>query len=276
MCNSILKCLACHGYLDAYIANAQFLEFNTTRICERAPLGSTACPFASVTNSDVHRYYSAGPPYVIHIQDVLALSKRWSELVPPTYDEYPLLYAEMFAYSMAAADLDLKHNLMDGLFTGCMTHWPHGSGKGVSKAVEKSAESKALEKSARAYADAIEKALEKENGNEGASSCFLRPLQPPPFLHYCSRYSFATPYLPREDGKSTTPQYHFFAKRRVDHDILDCTPQDRNWLAPFVSHTPEKMEGGQKDWNALAVCAVVRSINFAKNKGCGGGTPPKN
>ena len=217
---------------------------------------SKVCPFTSITNSDVNHFYSAGPPYIIHVQDVLALSRRWSELVPSTYDEYPLLYAEMFAYEMASADLGLKHNLLQGLFTGCMTHWPRTNGKG---------ESEALKASAKTYAHAIENGQDGiDQRSQGANSCFLSPLSPPPFLHYCSRYSFETPYL--ANGGDVTPTYHFFAKRRVDHDIFDdCNKKP---LEPFVSDEPEKIEGGQKDWNVLVVCSLVRAINFAKRKGC--------
>jgi len=239
-----------------------------TQICDRAPalptvkgpLESNVCPFASVSSKDVNHYYSAGPPYIIHIMDVRALSHRWSELVPPTYDYYPLLYAEMFAYSMAAADLDLKHNLIKGLFAGCMTGWPHTNGKG---------ELEALELSAKTYANSIGYAPGgNAESNQGAFSCFLPPISPPPFLHYCSRYSFVTPYLGGKNIESSSaPTYHFFAKRRVDHDILDCSHNDHP-LEPFISTKPEKLEGGNKDWNVLAVCAVVRAINFAKKTGC--------
>ena len=248
----------------------QFLDFNLTRICSRAPLlqgnsssESKPCPFESVTNHDVNRYYSAGPPYVIHIQDVLALSKRWTELVPPTYDEYPLLYAEMFAYSMAAADLGLKHSLIKGLFTGCMVSWPHTHDK---------KELKALQSSAKNYASLIENDPSGENAVAGgASSCFLPPLTPPPFLHYCARYSFPTPYPSSEydsksDGKQNEGVFNFFAKRKVDHDILDCSRDGP--LEPYTSTKPEKPAQGQRDWNVLAVCAVVRAINFATAKGC--------
>lgn len=209
-----------------------------------------------------------------------------SELVPPTYDEYPLLYAvrirshysnclssstvtcansascpqkmqEMFAYSMAAADLNLKHNLVKDLFTGCMTHWPHTKGEYTN----------AVEASAKQYANLIGSSPERTDGSDkGASSCFLPPLNPPPFLHYCARYSFETPYPP-QDG--TPKLYHFFAKRRVDHDILDDCNNNNGTLAPFISNKLEKIEGGHKDWNVLAICAIVRSINFAKTKGCG-------
>lgn len=249
------------------------MEFNLTRICDRAPrlsstrggAGSNACPFVSVTNHDVNRYFSAGPPYVLHVEDVVPFSKRWSELVSPTYDEYPLLYAEMFAYSMAAADLDLRHNLVRGLFAGCMTHWP----------VVGARETASLEAAARDYANSVgsDNATDRtdERREGGASSCFPPPLSPPPFLHYCSRYSFATPYPP-DDGTNNakaTPKYHFFAKRRVDHDVLSCGRDDRRPLTPFGSPKKEKMEGGQKDWNVLAVCAAVRAINLAKERGCG-------
>lgn len=254
-------------FIDPFIPH-QFLDFNLTHICNQAPTlqrvkdssESKVCPFVSVTNRDVNQYYSAGPPYIIHIQDVRALSKRWLDLVPPTYDFYPLLYAEMFAYSMAAADLDLKHNLIKGLYAGCMTGWPHTDGK---------REMEALKTSAKTYARSIEDSPDGSvQSDQGASSCFLSPLSPPPFLHYCSRYSFVTPYPAEENAQSgTTPTYHFFAKRRVDDDVLDCDHHG-NAMEPFISTKPEKMEGGQKDWNVLAVCAAVRAINFAKKKGC--------
>ena len=251
----------------------QFLDFNLTRICDRAPNSSAgakkSCPFGSISNYDVNHYYSAGAPYIIHIQDVLALSYRWSELVPPTYDEYPLLYAEMFAYSMAAADLNLKHNLIKGLFTGCMTAWPH---------THEEEEHKALQLSAKTYANLMDGsgvggalAGGKDAVSEGASSCFLPPLTPPPFLHYCQRYMFVTPYSSVENhSKSNSISeevVHFFAKRRVDHDILDCSHDGP--LEPFVDEKPGKMPPqNEKDWNVLAVCATVRAINYAKTKGC--------
>ncbi|KAL3815947.1 hypothetical protein ACHAXA_003568 [Cyclostephanos tholiformis] len=246
-----------------YGLGGQYLEFNLTRICERAPirkssLESRVCPFTSTTNSEVNSYYSTGPPYIIHIQDVFALSRRWSELVPPTYDEYPELYAEMFAYSMAAADLGLKHNLIKGLYAGCMTSWPHTDGYG---------ELEALKTSATQYASLIESPQNiGEQRNRGAHSCFLPPLSPPPFLHYCARYSFATPY-PEVEGRDVTPIYHFFAKRRVNHTVLDCGKDDQQF-EPFVSSKVEKVEGGQQDWNVLAVCSVTRAINYARRKGC--------
>jgi hypothetical protein len=162
------------------------------------------CPFTHLTHREVSKYYSAGPPYVIHIEDALSLSERWSALVPPIFDEYPMLYAEMYAYSMAAADLNLKHNLVKGLYTGCMTYWP--------RTHDNKRDSDALKLSAKTYADLIERdpsGIEVTGG--GAPSCFLPPLSPPPFLHYCSTYSFVTPFgSSNQNGVKT---YHWFEKR---------------------------------------------------------------
>lgn len=170
--------------------------------------------------------------------------------MPPTYDYYPLLYAEMFAFSMAAADLSLRHNLLKGLYTGCMTQWPH---------THDMSETDALSRSALHYIDTVDNGLLATEHHNGPSSCFKAPLKPPPFLHYCARYSFQTP----KGGND----YHFFAKRRVDHDVLNCHTHDGPFM-PFSSSSKEKMEGGSKEWNVLAVCAVERAINFAKNSVC--------
>lgn len=251
-----------------YGLGAQFLDFDLEQICQRSPLeGHQTCPFQNLTSSDVHKHYNVGAPYAIHIQDVLPLSSRWKSLVPPTYDQYPLLYAEMFAYVMAAADLNLKHNLVKGLFTGCMTGNPKVEG----------ATKVALQKSASIYAKLIEtNPTGQEAISGGASSCFLPPLTPPPFFHYCARYSFETPY--HQVGETTAGNhseiiaFHFFAKRRVEHNVLDCAngTSSGGALEPFLATTPQKKEGGDPDWNVLAVCAVVRAINLAKEMGCRG------
>lgn len=167
----------------------------------------------------------------------------------------------MFAYVMAAADLNLKHNLVRGLFTGCMTGNPK-----VKDDVKV-----ALKESATTYARLIETNPTGQDAiGGGASSCFLPPLTPPPFFHYCARYSFETPYHDGEETKGGSAEaYHFFAKRRVGHDVLDCAGGSAAF-EPFLSTTPQKKEGGDPDWNVLAVCAVVRAINLAKEKGCKG------
>ena len=89
-----------------YGLGEQWLGFNLTRIC-----GADSLCAKTTQKMAKEKGLSTGPPYIIHSADVNRLATRWKELVPPIYEEYPLLYAEMFAYSAAAADLDLPHTL---------------------------------------------------------------------------------------------------------------------------------------------------------------------
>jgi hypothetical protein len=123
------------------------------------------------------------------------------------------------------------------------------------------------------YANLIEtnpKGQEATSG--GATSCFLPPLKPPPFLHYCACYPFESPYGYDENNPGTTDiTTHFFRKRKVDHEILDCFSELAE--VPFEPFISTKRENDFKsfknpDWNVLALCAVVRAINLAKEKGC--------
>ena len=43
------------------------------------------------------------------------ISTKWCEFVPKVHKEYPNLLAEMFAYCIAAAHLELEHMLIDSL-----------------------------------------------------------------------------------------------------------------------------------------------------------------
>ncbi|KAG7355825.1 hypothetical protein IV203_000511 [Nitzschia inconspicua] len=274
----------------SYGLGAQWLDFDLVKIC--GP--DSHC--ANTTRSDVHNHFSAGPPYIIHRKDVLPLAKKWASLVPGTYDEYPLLYAEMYAYSMAAAHLQLRHNLVNNLFTGCMVGWPNPDrwSKNGDKSME-AIERAAVRESADSYRTSLGRDLavvvavqEKGDNNivgerfdelykSGPGSCFQGSLYPPPMLHYCQRYFIKATREMRDLHANVT--YRFFAKRRMDHKaVLACDNDEdtgdsknsiRGLFVPFASEKEyEKMAGGNVDWNTLAVCAITRALNFAKLTGC--------
>lgn len=46
---------------------------------------------------------------MLHVDDWLRLAPVWSEFAPKVYAQYPNLLAEMYAYCMAAAHLQLQH-----------------------------------------------------------------------------------------------------------------------------------------------------------------------
>lgn len=173
-----------------------------------------------------------------------------------------LLYAEMYAYSMAAAHLDLKHNLVKDLFTGCMVDWPKN---------KNDKEKELVYNSAKSYVEWFAASEANEELISETHQCLDPELKPPPFLHYCRRYSFPVPFpdtIPGRSHSDIKAPYRFFAKRRVEHDVLDCVKgSDGDVFVPFISEENGKSDGDMS-WNAIAVCSLAQAINAARQSGC--------
>mmetsp|Transcript_59499 Transcript_59499/g.88356 ORF Transcript_59499/g.88356 Transcript_59499/m.88356 type:complete len:265 (+) Transcript_59499:1121-1915(+) len=259
-----------------YGLGTQWKYFNTTAICGVKSRCNT------ISHGDAHKYFSAGPPYMIHISDVLRFSTVWSSFVPATYDQYPLLYAEMYAYSMAAVHLDLKHTLVKEKFmTGCMVGWPKVNDSKAREALVASSNAyKALvvkKELARADNSATDIGVVDKSGGMGPSSCFPSTFEPPSFLHYCNRYIFSsTPSsldstIDESQDQGEDVSYYFFAKRRVDRDIFHCQKREEEFTPWKSTKVESKIANGKGnngvEWNALSTCAVVRAINYAIERG---------
>ena len=61
------------------------------------------------TNRDANDYYQVGPPYMLHNKDFKKMVPLWLNYTWKSRQVKPVLIAEMFAYSLAAAHYDLKH-----------------------------------------------------------------------------------------------------------------------------------------------------------------------
>jgi len=59
-------------------------------------------------------YTSVGPPMLLHVEDLVTLSHEWEKNMRPVL-KYggPDILADMWAYSIGAADLNLKHTTLD-------------------------------------------------------------------------------------------------------------------------------------------------------------------
>ena len=66
-------------------------------------------PVDQLTHNQAQKSYIVGPPYIATARDFYAIARQWSEFVPRVHDQYPHLLAEMFAYCLAAAHLQLPH-----------------------------------------------------------------------------------------------------------------------------------------------------------------------
>ena len=83
-------------------AGKSWRSFDRGRVCGDGPCSRT-------TVREAAQSYAVGPPYVIHARDAVPLAKAWLRAVPDVHTQYPYLLAEMYAYSMAAANLSLPH-----------------------------------------------------------------------------------------------------------------------------------------------------------------------
>ncbi|KAH8068567.1 hypothetical protein JL721_6714 [Aureococcus anophagefferens] len=149
-----------------YCLGDGWLKFDLGKICG----AKSRC--ANVTSAEAWRYYSVGPPYIAHRDDLAKIADRWCEYVPRVFAQYPELLAEMYAYSMAAADLGLPHLRLDHYMVSNVNAWIDGA---------------------------------------ATSSCDVtlpQRLWPghdvPVFVHYCQGYRFAPSGAPRRGACRTT------------------------------------------------------------------------
>lgn len=98
-----------HPIAQAYAISAPWatdfpLEyFNRTEIC---PANSNCL---KVNNEYARVHYSVGSPYIYTVHDLKKVVNNWVNFLPSVYNQFPYLNAEMYAYSMAAADADLPN-----------------------------------------------------------------------------------------------------------------------------------------------------------------------
>lgn len=74
-------------------------------------------PALAVKSGPAWRHYSIGPPYIGAKADMAAIAGHWHAFVPRVYEEHPHLLAEMYAYCVAAAHLELPHLRLDHYMT---------------------------------------------------------------------------------------------------------------------------------------------------------------
>jgi len=107
--NPILQKSVSHGH-----PMAQVYMLGTAWIDLLSPnhlFKETYSPVHNWTYRDVRQYYMAGPPYLATGRDMYRLVVTWAEIVAPVYLQTNDHLSEMFAYSVAAGHLNLKHQL---------------------------------------------------------------------------------------------------------------------------------------------------------------------
>jgi len=100
-----------HGkpFASKYGVGTDWRRFNLTEIA------GTNSPSKQVGERDANDHYAVGPPYLATGRDMYAIAKKWAEFVPLVHREFPYLLAEMYAFCIAAAHLNLPHKLVKSL-----------------------------------------------------------------------------------------------------------------------------------------------------------------
>lgn len=234
-----------HGqpYAQAYGLGTQWRKFNITYIA------GPSSPAKAVSQQDGFLYYPVGPPYIATAQDMYHIAKTWSTFVPRVHVEYPHLLAEMFAYCIAVAHLQLPHVIIDSLMI--TTAGIGGEGWNYITSIPTN------------EVCIVASNYNNNNNNKYYSSSqhYEQYYTLPNAIHYCQSY---------------TVDKYMFSKRRVPHDIFTTCdhpllvqpPMDLgmgNYLsysktkgAPIASMTPEK-----EHMEAFMVCALTNALNNA-------------
>ena len=139
-------------------------------------------PAKKVDKENGFYYFPAGPPYLATSRDMLAIARKWTEFVPRVHVQYPHLLAEMYAFCIAAAHLELRHQLIDSL----MISKTNASGEGWPL---------------------IDK-IPPEEMCVFASNPDHNKYAVPSVVHMCQRYAVGDEW--------------FFGKHKVPHDIYAC------------------------------------------------------
>jgi len=207
---------------------------------------------SKVTPLEALRSYAVGPPYLATALDMYKIAVKWVEFVPKVYKLFPQLMAEMYAFSIASADLKLPHQILSSMMvsdTSQGSSGTDGDGEGWT-------------------------AIDKIPGNEVCTFALnnldadTRPL--PNVLHFCHRYGVG--------------DRDFFAKKKLPTDFFRCegpllgepkmdigSGTYRYRKPPFLDSRVQFSPVVEKR-EAFAICAMIGFLNeaalFYKFKHC--------
>ena len=201
-----------YGLEGGWVSRTYDLKFITG---EEAPVAGTW------TAMDAAKWTSVGPPLMLHVDDLSALSVLWEKYMRPVLKTKTDILADMWAYSIGAAQLGLKHTTLDHYM---ISSWGrHGE---AFEWVNKFSSLSCL--NPKPMPDA--------------------PMQVPVFIHMASNFKAPNP----EKGP------WMFHKGHVPADILDC---DTPLIKESPDELWEMTTGVEEKQRAWVLCHIVSTLN---------------
>lgn len=186
-------------------------------------------PIEKVSRQEARDHYPLGPPYVGTARDMYKIAVKWCEFLPRVHDNYPHLLAEMFSYSLAAAHMELPHQVAKSF----MVSDAYSGSEGWSL-VDKIPSDKV---------------------------CYNSPQSKIPYvLHYCQRYLLGKWFI----GKYRLPK-NFVS---CESPLLMEPPSDINErfnysIAPFSEERKEYSKPIFVHRHTFMICTMIKGLNEA-------------
>jgi len=271
-------------------ARPDFKNFNLTAVCGAKSPCLNVPPPAGDSNSEIsgasssHSYttreyadknYAVGPVYIASTSDWMELLPRWHDFTPRVHEQYPKLLAEMYAFTMAAADMQLKFALSSSYMvsdpnTMSTTEgwlWVDEYATRDESSIAHGTKQHPVGRALRSVCEgATPNSLPTETlrrlknygyGNHHDDDILDSGGALPTFLHYCQNYKFAS---------------HTFAKRKMPHDFFRCNGEPLNFDVEVLLRELDSIENNgrlsetekKKQVRAgFMVCHLVPLMNMA-------------
>jgi hypothetical protein len=228
-----------HGspFAQTYGLGAQWRKFNLDEIA------GADSPAKKVTQQEGGTYYPVGPPYIATVRDMYQISLKWTEFVPRVHKEYPYLLAEMYAFCIAAAHLELPFQLIDSL----MISSTDAPGEGWD--------------------------LVDEIPHEGVCEFAKKPNHAthpvPNVLHLCQRYFIGDWFF----GKRRMEKNFFQCEKPLMEEPPANAVLEIDYIRPPGQHHKLGVDVKRRQREGFVVCGVIGALNeaslFYKKNHCG-------
>jgi hypothetical protein len=185
-------------------------------------------PIKKLTRKQLQAGYIVGPPYVATAADMYKIVKQWCAFAVPVHDQYPFLLAEMFAYCLAAAHVELPHQtaasfMISDLGAGRAEGWD--------------------------YIDVL--------GEENLCGGYTEA-QVPNVLHFCQRYGLGKYFF----GKRKIPDDFLSCESPLlrEPSMDELKKYDFAW---FPAGNKKNWDPVLKKRNAFVLCRMIPALNAA-------------
>lgn len=209
--------------------NQWYSKTNITSIAKKEELPSIV---SSMSREMINENFAAGPPYMGTGRDFFKIADKWAEFGVGVHLQYPFLLAEMFAYCLAAAHLNLPHQIVQSFMVsdagaGGMEAWKHS--------------------------------IDKYEGTDLCTEGVIPEHELPNVLHYCQRYWLGKWFI----GKYRLPKDFISCAS----PLLTVPPDDIALKFDFAIQpgTGEKkpMSNDLVKRNAFMLCKFIPALNEA-------------